>query len=114
MRTARYGRGVTLDETIAIRTRSGATIPLIERGAALPAERRETLSTSTDGQPSIRCELIAGSRSSAVVEIGVPHAPRGVAQALLVVRVDANGSVQVLLDGEHGNASASFSARIVR
>jgi molecular chaperone DnaK (HSP70) len=104
-----------LDETLAIRTSSGATIPLIERGAPVPSSKRETLSTSTDDQPSIRCELVTlggGARSAAFVEVGVGKAPRGVPRALLAIDVDSDGSVQVRLDAEHGSANASFSVRV--
>jgi molecular chaperone DnaK (HSP70) len=104
-----------LDETLAMRTPSGATLPLLERGVVLPAQARETLSTARDDQPSIRCELVtlgSGARSVAFVETGVPRGPRGVPQASLVVRIDASGTVQVALDAAHGSASASFSVRI--
>lgn len=104
-----------LDETIAIRTPAGATISLIERGTPLPAEKRETLSTARDGQESVRCELALsgrGLRSVAYLEVGVPRAPRGVPQALLVVRVDAEGSAYATLDAEQGSANASFSVAV--
>jgi molecular chaperone DnaK len=104
-----------LDETLAIRASNGTMIPLIERGASVPVSKRETLSTRADDQPSIRCELVtlgAANRSVAFVEVGVPRGPRGVPQALLAIEIDADGSVQVRLDAEHGSANASFSVRV--
>lgn len=106
-----------LDETIALRTRNGNVLPLIERGTALPCEHRETLSTASDAQPSVQVELVAtgrGVRTLARLEVAVPSAPRGVPKALLVVRGDDEGSIRVTLDAEHGSANAVFSVAIAR
>lgn len=107
----------TLDEAIAIRTPSGATLTLLERGAALPASKEETLSTSRDDQPSIRCELVvigSATSSAARLEIAVARAPRGVPKAPLIVRVDARGSVHAAIRTEHATANASFTVAVRR
>jgi molecular chaperone DnaK (HSP70) len=96
------------NETIAIRA-GDRVIPLVEAGTELPVTKRETLSTSRDDQESVRCELVAGDRRVAFMEVGVPRKPRGVAQVRLELRVSAEGSVHARLDGEDGMASASFS-----
>jgi molecular chaperone DnaK (HSP70) len=104
-----------LDETIAIRAPSGTILPLLEQGAALPAEKRETLSTGRDDQESVRCELVAtgrGLRAVGHLEVAVARAPRGVPQTLLVVRADEDGSVHATLEAAHGSASASFSVAV--
>lgn len=104
-----------LDETLAIRAPNGTTFPLAERGRALPLTLRETLSTTRDGQPSIRCELVtigAPSRGAGVLEVAVRSAPRGVAQAVLEIRISDDGSVRARVASDHGNASASFSIAV--
>jgi len=104
-----------LGETLALRTPTGATLPLIEAGTPLPATRNETVSTGRDDQESVRCELVTlagATRSVARLEVGVRRAPRGVAQVRLAVRVSADGSVHATLDGEHGHANASFSVSV--
>ncbi len=97
-----------LAETISIRA-GDRTIPFVEAGAALPLTKKETLSTARDRQESVRCELVAGARHVAFVEVGVASAPRGVPKVSLELRIDDDGSVSVVLRGEDGEASASFS-----
>ena len=102
-----------LAETISIRA-GDRTIPFVEAGVELPLTKKETLSTARDAQESVHCELIAGARSVAFVEVGVTSAPRGVPKVALELRIDAGGSVSVRLRGEDGEANAMFSVATER
>ena len=104
---------MVLEETIAIRTPAGVTVPLIERGTPLPVSKEEVLSTTRDGQEQLHCELVTVNgtaiRSAGHMEVGLAHAPRGVPKVTLRIRVDSRGSVQAELTAPHGMASSSFS-----
>ncbi len=92
-----------LDETLSLVLPSGQLAPLVERGAALPLRRLETLSTSRDGQPSITATLEHGGGRSRV-EVEVPRAPRGVAMASLLVTIAANGDARAELRARGSSA----------
>lgn len=102
-----------LAEAIVIRA-GEQTIPWIAAGEVLPLVKRERLSTARDRQESVRCELVVGARSVAFVEVGVRAAPRGVPKLALEIRIDADGSANVLLQSDDGGASAMFSIATTR
>lgn len=105
----------TLAEGLAIRAPSGAIVPLLEAGAALPAEKEETLSTSRDDARSLVCELVATgahARTLARLEVGLRPAPRGVPKVALVVRIEASGDAFASLTSEDGYAEARFPLRV--
>ena len=102
-----------LAETISIRA-GDRPIPFVEAGVELPLTKKETLSTARDGQESVRCELIAGGRGVAFLEVGVRSAQRGAPKVALEVRIDAEGSVSVRLRAEDGEANAMFSVATER
>lgn len=105
----------TLAEGLAIRTPSGALVPLLEAGAALPATKEETLSTSRDDARSLALELVASgahARSLARLEVGIRPAPRGVPKVALALRIAASGEAFASLTSEDGYAEARFPLRI--
>lgn len=83
--------------TIALETIGGVALPLIRKGAALPAEVTELFSTADDSQSSIEVKLSAGegSRTSENAPVGVfqfkgfPPAPKGIPQIDITVKVDS-------------------------
>eukprot|EP00966_Prymnesium_polylepis_P246019 5690631-Prymnesium_polylepis.1 len=50
---------------VGVRTADGLCLPLLLRGAALPARGATLLTTSADGRRSIRLQLLLGSRAAA-------------------------------------------------
>jgi hypothetical protein len=104
-----------LAEGLSIRTPSGALVPLLETGAALPASKSETLSTGHDQQRSLVCALVATGprpRDLARLEVGLELAPRGVPKIALALRVDASGDAFVSLTSEGAYAEARFSLAV--
>jgi len=98
---------VLLDETLSLVLPSGELVPLVERGAALPIRKLETLSTARDQQPSISATL-EGASGRSRVEVEVTRAPRGVAMASLLVTIDENGEARVELRARGSFAYATL------
>lgn len=78
-------------------------IPLLARGAPLPATCSETLSSNSDNQESLHVDLLAGDAPTVagnrvLVSLAFPlqqRTPRGVARVKLSLMVDAAGALTV-------------------
>ncbi len=89
--------------TLGIETLGGVRTPLIERNTTIPAEKSQTFSTASDGQPAVDVHVLQGERKMAADNrtldrfqlTGIPPAPRGVPQIEVTFSIDANGILHV-------------------
>jgi len=89
--------------SLGLETAGGAVAKLIMRNAAVPARATETFTTNTDGQVSIKLNVVQGERE--MVEdcrslgtfhlAGLPPMPAGIPQLSVEFLVDANGVLNV-------------------
>ncbi|MEM7754282.1 MAG: Hsp70 family protein [Planctomycetota bacterium] len=89
--------------SLGLETAGGAVAKLIMRNSAVPARATETFTTNTDGQVSIKLNVVQGERE--MVEdcrslgefhlAGIPPMPAGIPQLSVEFFVDANGVLNV-------------------
>lgn len=88
---------------LGIETKGGTFTPLIDRGTAVPASRREIFTTSEDNQATIRINVYRGvsHRVADAQRVGgyaltVPNpGPRGVPQLSVTFDIDAAGAFRL-------------------
>jgi len=105
-----------LDEAICVVVSEDLHVPLIERGAPLPATHRETIAGSKDQQESVTVTLRAGESrgrplATAYLEVDA-RVPRGMPLAQLTIEVSVEGAVRVLLREEGTTNTVSHSANV--
>jgi molecular chaperone DnaK len=89
--------------TLGIETEGGVMTPLVERNTTIPAERKQTFSTASDGQTAVTITVYQGERKMAADNRrlgqfnleGIPPAPRGVPQIEVKFDIDQNGILNV-------------------
>ncbi|MBU8920442.1 MAG: molecular chaperone DnaK [Bacteroidales bacterium] len=97
---------VLLDVTplsLGIETLGGLMTPLIGRNTTIPCRQSQIFSTASDNQPAVSIHVLQGEREMARDNrtlarfdlVGIPPAPRGVAQIEVGFDIDANGIVHV-------------------
>ncbi|MBN2071556.1 MAG: molecular chaperone DnaK [Candidatus Krumholzibacteriota bacterium] len=97
---------ILLDVTplsLGIETLGGLMTTLIERNTTLPCKQSQIFSTASDNQPAVSIHVLQGEREMAKDNrtlarfdlVGIPPAPRGVAQIEVTFDIDANGIVHV-------------------
>lgn len=95
--------GGALPLSIGVRTLGDTATMLIPAGTPLPSSRRETFSTSTDGQTTVPVRVVAGESrlASACSAVGtftitaIPPMPRGMPVIEVTFEVDAQGTLRV-------------------
>ncbi|MBN2184409.1 MAG: molecular chaperone DnaK [Candidatus Krumholzibacteriota bacterium] len=89
--------------SLGIETLGGLMTTLIERNSTLPCRQSQIFSTASDNQPAVSIHVLQGEREMAADNrtlarfdlVGIPPAPRGVAQIEVTFDIDANGIVHV-------------------
>ncbi|HSG29463.1 MAG TPA: molecular chaperone DnaK, partial [Candidatus Krumholzibacterium sp.] len=89
--------------SLGIETLGGLMTTLIERNTTLPCRKSQIFSTASDNQPAVSIHVLQGEREMARDNrtlarfdlVGIPPAPRGVAQIEVTFDIDANGIVHV-------------------
>ncbi len=89
--------------SLGIETLGGMMTRLIERNTTLPCKHSQIFSTATDNQPAVSIHVLQGEREMSSDNrtmarfdlVGIPPAPRGVAQIEVTFDIDANGIVHV-------------------
>ncbi|MBN1165394.1 MAG: molecular chaperone DnaK, partial [Candidatus Krumholzibacteriota bacterium] len=89
--------------SLGIETLGGLMTKLIERNTTVPCCKSQIFSTATDNQPAVSIHVLQGEREMASDNrtlarfdlVGIPPAPRGVAQIEVKFDIDANGIVHV-------------------
>jgi molecular chaperone DnaK len=89
--------------SLGIETLGGMMTRLIERNTTIPCRKSQVFSTATDNQPAVSIHVLQGEREMAKDNrtlarfdlVGIPPAPRGVAQIEVAFDIDANGIVHV-------------------
>ena len=89
--------------SLGIETLGGLMTTLIERNSTLPCRQSQIFSTASDNQPAVSIHVLQGEREMATDNrtmarfdlVGIPPAPRGVAQIEVTFDIDANGIVHV-------------------
>jgi len=89
--------------SLGIETLGGVMTVLIPRNTTIPTQKSEIFSTAADNQTSVEIHVLQGERPLARDNrtlgrfhlVGIPPAPRGVAQIEVTFDVDANGIVNV-------------------
>ncbi len=89
--------------SLGIETLGGLMTTLIERNSTIPCRKSQIFSTASDNQPAVSIHVLQGEREMAKDNrtmarfdlVGIPPAPRGVAQIEVAFDIDANGIVHV-------------------
>ncbi len=89
--------------SLGIETLGGLMTTLIERNTTIPCCKSQIFSTATDNQPAVSIHVLQGERELSKDNrtlarfdlVGIPPAPRGVAQIEVTFDIDANGIVHV-------------------
>jgi molecular chaperone DnaK len=89
--------------SLGIETLGGVMTVLIPRNSTIPTKKSETFSTAVDNQTSVEVHVLQGERPLARDNrtlgkfhlVGIPPAPRGMAQVAVSFDIDANGIVSV-------------------
>ncbi len=89
--------------SLGLETIGGVTKKLIPRNTTIPVRRSDIFSTSEDNQTVVEVHVVQGEREMAKDNkslgrfklMGLPPAPRGVAQVQVSFDIDANGILQV-------------------
>jgi molecular chaperone DnaK len=89
--------------SLGLETIGGVTKKLIPRNTTIPVRRSDIFSTSEDNQTVVEVHIVQGEREMAKDNkslgrfklMGLPPAPRGVAQVQVSFDIDANGILQV-------------------
>lgn len=89
--------------SLGLETIGGVTKKLISRNTTIPVRRSDVFSTSEDNQTVVEVHILQGEREMAQDNkslgrfklMGLPPAPRGVAQVQVSFDIDANGILQV-------------------
>ncbi len=89
--------------SLGIETLGGLMTTLIERNTTIPCRKSQIFSTASDNQPAVSIHVLQGEREMARDNrtmarfdlVGIPPAPRGVAQIEVTFDIDANGIVHV-------------------
>jgi molecular chaperone DnaK len=87
--------------SLGLETLGGVMTPLIPRNTTIPTKKSEIFSTATDNQTSVEVHVLQGERPLARDNrtlgkfqlVGIPPAPRGVAQIEVTFDIDSNGIV---------------------
>jgi molecular chaperone DnaK len=91
--------------SLGVETKGGIFTKLIERNTTIPTRKSEIFTTADDNQTTVEIHVLQGEAetvmSPAVKSLGrfhlmgIPPAPRGMAQVEVAFDIDANGIVQV-------------------
>jgi molecular chaperone DnaK len=89
--------------SLGIETLGGVMTVLIPRNTTIPTKKSEIFSTAADNQTSVEVHVLQGERPLARDNrtlgrfqlVGIPPAPRGMAQIEVTFDIDANGIVNV-------------------
>src|SRR5437867_1259388 len=97
---------ILLDVTplsLGVETRGGMFIKIIDRNATVPIRKSRTFTTVVDNQSQVEIHVLQGEREIAAYNkslgrfdlVGIPPAPKGVAQIDVIFDIDCNGIVHV-------------------
>jgi len=89
--------------SLGIETLGGVMTVMIARNTTLPAQRKETFSTASDGQASVQVHVLQGERTESKSNRtlgrfnldGIAPAPRGEPKVEVSFDIDANGILSV-------------------
>ena len=89
--------------SLGIETLGGLMTTLIERNTTVPCRKSQIFSTASDNQPAVSIHVVQGEREMARDNrtlarfdlVGIPPAPRGVAQIEVTFDIDADGIMHV-------------------
>lgn len=89
--------------SLGIETLGGVMTKLIEKNTTIPTNKSQVFSTAEDNQPAVTVHVLQGEREMASDNktlgrfelVGIPPAPRGMAQIEVSFDIDANGIVNV-------------------
>src|SRR5947199_330580 len=89
--------------SLGIETLGGVFTKLIEKNTTIPTRKSQIFSTAADNQSAVTIRVFQGEREMASDNkllgqfdlVGIPPAPRGVAQVEVTFDIDANGIVHV-------------------
>src|SRR5437867_3691922 len=97
---------ILLDVTplsIGVETRGGMFAKIIDRNSTVPIRKSRTFTTVVDNQTTVEIHVLQGEREIAGYNkslgrfelVGIPPAPKGVAQIDVIFDIDSNGIVHV-------------------
>jgi molecular chaperone DnaK len=97
---------ILLDVTplsIGVETRGGMFTKIIDRNSTVPIRKSRTFTTVVDNQTTVEIHVLQGEREIAGYNkslgrfelVGIPPAPKGVAQIEVIFDIDSNGIVHV-------------------
>ena len=101
--------------SLGIETIGGVMLSIISRNTIVPASKSQTVTTTTDQQPTIEFQVFEGERAMTkdnrllgkFTLQGIKKAPRGIPQVEVKMDVDENGILQVKATDLDGGASES-------